>query len=1125
MGAGISLSFPGDEAISDPMENHPDSHLRLSAPNASDMAIQSHHPSVGQGGQIPEKSNRESFDVVMGEAVGEPMDGTDTAGKNCPAEREGNSPLVSKKRSSSTAGLQDAGDGGRVRSKRIRARESVAESAVTGIKLATDTPIPHSPLLREHVDVDGQLFNTAESLLKSLGLDSLGDLRSLLDIVTERGESSPDVASETPPDTEVLNVAAADLYSALRSWDVMKGNAFFKADVIEFAHTKKAKQGNSDSIAFGLSTFLELAKRGGRQPVDAVCGPIDQGLAEFASNVNSQWLDVTEVARLWVESILSSTFDETEASASVHGLPTSGASTYLRDVWPEKLKETIVQTLVALDSTLYIKLREACEGITGLSSSAQHRTLGHPLPLSDFQVMDLIETIYELHLDIYGSITNPSSKVDSYVRVAQKDRVDRWAGLMDDLIAVHSRTTTLSLKEDFLSLRYMWASAVFISLSEGVSKEALGHCMTELNMVLRAVGNPAITLLNNAVMPEISATAAGKELSRATTLDFFVGVFQARGIDPVFVIQKLEPILDHQAGLGIELDGEALRMKGVTSPENKNQEEPDGHVSHFNQGEDEIQRLRMAARFVNDGPARLRDFLWELLREAYEAVQYLPKILSCHLRRIEVAMSELTSLDYLKSSRERRQVNLLRWMRLLNDHLIKALTLTVNESSAFECIDYEHLTTSTSAVAKLARLLHISALYEDAEIAESSQSIGTLHQPSTTTPTRAVEKLQDMQIRAWTLLYTMLREGIVQNGSASPNSSEELAQYLYALHSSAGQRGFCGASNRILLKFMNLELLRMTIWKGRNLELLQILYDLYGLRIGNGELPDHRCQPEVIDRRTVVMNLTFISPLFKKVKVKDLSKPEYKAALDKIQDVLGPTRVSGPNSPMMFNLRIYNRFMKTSIHPRDIYNCIRGLCELPGVQIPAGRSAIADTGWYFFLGSTALVRFRSQKRTSAGSRDDLDAAHSFLKLDLQYHLESWETWYRLAQTFDTTIDEDVLWSADKLNNAREQINLLQRSAIHCYTMAVSNAMQQMDSTPEMAKKLSDLYTDFGIRVYASSRPPFNMEPFSVEDFQRPFSGDRVYDDKPHPELSHFNAWRFANHLFDKALVDRPGFWK
>ncbi|KAI9824302.1 MAG: Histone transcription regulator 3 [Phylliscum demangeonii] len=140
-------------------------------------------------------------------------------------------------------------------------------------------------------------------------------------------------------------------------------------------------------------------------------------------------------------------------------------------------------------------------------------------------------------------------------------------------------------------------------------------------------------------------------------------------------------------------------------------------------------------------------------------------------------------------------------------------------------------------------------------------------------------------------------------------------------------------------------------------------------------------------------------------------------------------------------------------------------------------------------------------------------------------MDKWETWWRLAQIFDSMIEEDVVWSANKLNNFRDGLNVLQRNAIHCYSLAVSISMQQTDPpSAEIAGKLFELFHDFGLRIYASSRPPFAMEVFSVNEFSRPFSGEDMYSGKPHLAVTEEIAWKFSAFLFGRALNYKKSHW-
>jgi len=82
--------------------------------------------------------------------------------------------------------------------------------------------------------------------------------------------------------------------------------------------------------------------------------------------------------------------------------------------------------------------------------------------------------------------------------------------------------------------------------------------------------------------------------------------------------------------------------------------------------------------------------------------------------------------------------------------------------------------------------------------------------------------------------------------------------------------------------------------------------------------------------------------------------------------------------------------------------------------------------------------------------------------------------------------------------------------------------------PECAKTLSTLFADFGTRVYSALRAPMEMEAFSIEGFDRHFSGTRgegVYKGPAHQGLSLTKGLKLAMALFKKSLQQAPDNWK
>lgn len=1032
--------------------------------------------------------------------------------------------LPTRKRSSDSAGNQDPVDGGRIRSKRIRARESVADGGINEEATGTDVAKYVSDQLEALTRADHWMFEVVNGLLSKLGVKSLGSLDELKTCIGETDEVGLVGDLRGNGNQRQRCTAIQDLRQILQTWTDEKGNIVLAGNGVEDASSNIGRARNS-----GLTIFLEHSKRHAQKVATRPLLSADAGLARFQGELDRKWLCINEVAFRWIQNLLSPTVrtsSRTRGDDAVFAHQSHG-STYTDYTWPEPLKEAIVQILVGQDDYIFRAMEgEACQ-LELQILRAPTKEYPYRYSITDHAVAEMVETIFELHLDVYASINNPSSEVDITTRILQRDRLSRWARLASDLLNLRPTVGEGPLATDTLTLRYLWAATFFANMSEGVSREHVMLCLAELKHLLEASGNPVLELQNNAVMPEVSAVAAEREMSRLTTMDFFLGIFSTDDGSPVAVIESLEPILD-PVTTNIEVDPQDSQRVEAGTPDNDrdsvqlDSEMPD--MSGTSQSDLHISPPQSdeMSRFLQRGSASLRLFLWRRLRDAYEAINYAPKVFSCCLRSVEIIMTDLRSASYLDSAPGHRQSTLLKWISCLDELTVKALTLALNETSALNCMDVEHLRVSMTAFAELSRLLHSFSMYED------SVRVGQIRPSSSSThPSMLLfaNKLREMQVRTWTVQYILLKDAMSQNQVIFVAIADELVDYLRVVHYVLGIRSYCKLSNRVFLKFMKAELLRLSTAQTWESDFAQVIYDLHGLKLcpTTGDLQDHGCSADLLDGCTAIQIMDFVMKQVKKINIKDLPKTDLKSIIDKMQQVIGAPKQT---NALTLNRRILTAFLKSAINPIDLYRSLKGVGGLSAVPVGMESAVVAEKGWYFLLGSMAFHRFGAQKRVAPGPTDDLDFADYFFKLDLEYNMDKWETWYRLAVVYDTQLEEDVLWSAEKLKNNNTDLTDLQRRAIHCYTMALATAVRCADSSSETASKVSDLYTNFGFRIYASTREPFSMEAFSLRDFTRFFSAQSqgMYKKRPFRDLKLFPAWNFAAMLFGKALVEKPERW-
>ncbi|KAI9810904.1 MAG: Histone transcription regulator 3 [Pycnora praestabilis] len=1038
--------------------------------------------------------------------------------------------LPSRKRSSASAGMEEPADSGRIRSKRIRARESVVDTGANEDMTADhQTKQLDEHLQQRYTHANHWLFEIVGSFLQRLDVGSLGSFEDLETACFEKDLQKDDEHDEVDQFNRERNTAVHDFFKLVQTWDDNKRR------LLLYGHGSEVPGGGAlvrnldgSHSAAGLTAFFEHSKNGAQKRTRRPLLSGGRGITDFAKRVNSAWLQIEQVSLQWLECLLRDDIHGQREAYHNRSNTRRGnkPSKYISHKWPDVLKDTVVQMLVRLDNMIYCHMQAICDSIDGrILDRHGGDVFDFDFTNEDLAHITMAETIFEIHFDVYASITNPSSKVDLGTRMIQQERLSRWARLASDVVNLRWNCTRSMSEADPLTLRYMWTASLYATWSADVSREHVLLCMTDLKNIMQSAGDPMIELQNNAVMPEVSASAAEREISRMATMDFFDSIFSNNNGDALAIIESLEPVLDSSA-----------IQRAFGTPDVEINSEKSGEVAGEKEIDDEgktstppskgpLPPAQNLIQLLENGGVSLKVFLWQRLREAYETIQYLPKVFSCSLRSIELIMREFKAPAYLHSSIDHRQLMLLRWLKDIDDILAPTLLLALNEPTAYNYVDSDHLVSSTSAVAELARLLFSFTLFEDRVCVEHIQVAAPSDPASAKSFALATDKLHDMQLQAWTLLYTLLKEGAAQNKELFPTKAEDFAEYLRWVHYSMGIRCFCKASDKLFLKYMKAELLRENRIERWENDLAQVVYDLYGFKLlsNMNELQEHRCPTESLDRNTAIQLMDFVMMQVVRVNLKDLPKTDLKLTIDKMQQVIGAPQVT---SGMSHNKMILNAYLRSSINPVGLINSLNGIGELSSVPVLGENSLVAAKGWYILLGHMALVRFRTQKRVSAGPTDDLDFARGFFRRDLEYSMERWETWYRMAQVYDSKLEEDVLWSAEKINNNSPDLVEFQRHSIHCYMMALATAIRWADTSFETVGKISELYTDFGIRIYASSRAPFSMGVFKLTNYERHFSGpgQGTHKKPAHTELDVYSAWKFASVLFKRALVEKPNHW-
>ncbi|THY10428.1 hypothetical protein D6D01_09275 [Aureobasidium pullulans] len=918
--------------------------------------------------------------------------------------------LPTRKRSSDAAGLVDSNsaEGARSKSKRLRARESIVDQS----QLEDDTmidPAQADDALADLDCVDNQLFESLDELFEKVDLPKFN-------VSPNARKDLRDATTSHHPNVEGVDLACVDMFTFLNEYSEERARVLLHAnsdlDTTSDAHVKPSGR---------FSATPGTQSRTVTKPDLDQQGELDR----FISRTHSDFLHINDVLYDWVIEFLNP-----DHGSRLRPELSVGTSSYHGHTWSTDFKALLVRVLITTDAFIFETLADSVlKWDKLLLSDTSTEQLDEALPF-----IEVIQTLFELHVDVYSLIKEPNSGVDAETLQVQEDRAERWSNLARD--AMNLRTSMLdtpSLKDE-LNLRHLWTVTHHISVSDNVSQDHVIACWSELRSIFKAVGESVIDLPNNSVMPQMSIEAIDRELSRLTTQDFFTKVFDPTQNDPTVVIEGLEPLLEtlHQ-----DISQGDIPVSDAGS-------EPANSASTPSE----------LLNFLQNSSIGMQVSLWQRLREAYESIDYQPMVLCCYFRVIELLLSDLKSPSYSEKSLSERQTVLLKYMRLINDLISKICLSVSSHSDALDCMDDERLQNAMNCLVDLQKMLHASTMLRD-EI-----KIGMKQTPASNNgaPLRsftAVSKvLQDLQLQSWTLMYKLYRESLDQNKDKIEKPNKALFEFLRAVHQVLGARSLCGGSDRVFLKLAKLEVLRFRNEAEEqnddfDLEFAQILYDMFGLKA----------------------------------------------------------------------------YLKSNINPIDMYRCLRGECELALAPVPAEHAILAANGWYFLMGHISLSKFRAQKRIGPTATEDLNISVAFFVQALEYSMDDWELWFRLAQAYDSKIEEAVSWTADKINGDMDELVTWQRAAIHCYTMAVSLAMRYAEPSAETRAKFGEMYADFAMRIYSSSREPFGMKAFALDDAERFLSRDTITKVPSFKALTPFAAWKLARELFRRAIRINPHKWK
>lgn len=306
--------------------------------------------------------------------------------------------LPSRKRSTTDAGLNDAEEG-RTKSKRIRARESVAEPPDA---MDANVRWEFEQQLKEFEAADEWMFDTVGGLFERVHFENLAGAKNVRKTVGHVVSQAPAVQSPA----HSLDTAARDFLAFFSEYnDSMAHLLLAGTDSLDLG---QGAQGSAYAIASGTS-----GRNSSAQDVKPLMDP-QAGLTPLLESLNERWSHVRDATYTWLMHLLAPARRGTQADLG------NGASFYTGQKWSETLKTIVVRVLVNLDDYIYERLSEQISiwDQRQLGRDA-HTESNSERELMCFEIAESTQAIFELHLDIYCLIKQPNSGVDEQTITTQ----------------------------------------------------------------------------------------------------------------------------------------------------------------------------------------------------------------------------------------------------------------------------------------------------------------------------------------------------------------------------------------------------------------------------------------------------------------------------------------------------------------------------------------------------------------------------------------------------------------------------------------------------------------------------------------------------------------------------------
>ncbi|KAG5369209.1 Histone transcription regulator 3-like protein [Yarrowia sp. C11] len=447
-----------------------------------------------------------------------------------------------------------------------------------------------------------------------------------------------------------------------------------------------------------------------------------------------------------------------------------------------------------------------------------------------------------------------------------------------------------------------------------------------------------------------------------------------------------------------------------------------------------------AREFLQHASIDFKHKLWYLLLDAYNESGEKRISVDGYIEMLTSLSYELETAGYRNMNPNQRYTILLRTLSTMNDTVGNLAKICRDTPALLETVSREKIHELAQLCLSFLRLLQVFNQFYDRRNPE---------EPTPFLWDKASEKFQTMMVKLWAFFYLLFRQLMNGLDEELPQTTiSTLNDILSIVHEDLGHRKCCSFANGLFVDLTLDEIVRMK-WNESEADLLQNIRCRFGIQLANEHYhpTDHGATPRALKRSDGLAFQDFImNMVYRKPSSVHNIRADLRAVMDQLYEAIGdPDKNVASTS---HNMAVLGRFTVAPVTWNYIENSLRGESFLPFMTSTDPVLSASTGGFYCVQGMLALAKFRQGKKAAApGRTEDLQAAVKFFTNDILCCPTRYESWFGLANAFEMLTEDDLMWSAEKLDVPNSIVNINQRKALLCGLNSVNLMLQQRDEKP------------------------------------------------------------------------------